>query len=311
MTLNECAALLREHDNYILITHVRPDGDTLGSASALCSALRRLGKRAALLSNPQTTQTYLDLCEKYFSPEIPDGAYVISVDTADKTMFQKGFSGGVDLSLDHHPSNTGYARTTVVDHTLAACGELVLDLIEELCGGLTAEEASLLYAAVSTDSGCFCYGNTTARTLRDAARLVDYGADNARLNKLLFRSFSFGRLKLEGMVFSTLRSYRGNAINVAVITREMLEAAGVTEDDCDDLASLAGRVRGNVVAITVREIEDGWSKASVRTNELVNSSDICAHLGGGGHAMAAGCTVRMGPYELADRLVEITNEIWK
>ena len=311
MTLNECAALLREHDNYILITHVRPDGDTLCSASALCSALRRLGKRAALLNNPQTTQTYLEFCEEYFVPAIPDGAYVISVDTADTTMFQRGFSGSVDLSLDHHPSNTGYAGITVADHTLAACGEMIMDLIELLCGGLTAEEANLLYAAVSTDSGCFCYGNTTARTLHDAARLVEYGADNARLNKQLFRSFSFGRLKLEGMVFSTLRSYRGNAINVAVITREMLQESGVTEDDCDDLASLAGRVRGNVVAITVREIEDGWAKASLRTNELVNSSEICARFGGGGHAMAAGCTVKMDPYELADRLVEITNEVWK
>lgn len=313
MTITECAAFLRSNDGYLLLTHVRPDGDTLCSAAALCSALRRLGKTAFLLDNPGTTDKYRGFVEKYiaapdFTPEC-----VVSVDTADVNMLTDGFdkATAVDLAIDHHRSNSGYARETLVMPDMAACGEIVMRVIEELHGALTKEEAELIYAALSTDCGCFCYGNTTPQTLRDAAHVIEYGVNNGYYNKLLFRSFSFSRLKLEGMIYASLRSYCEHRINVAVVTLDMLEQAGATENDCDDLASLAGKVEGNVCAITIREMPDGRSKASVRTDETVNASQICAVFGGGGHAMAAGCTADMGPYELADKLVDITKEYLK
>ncbi len=312
MTLKECAAILREKDNFVLLTHTRPDGDTLCSAAALCSALRRMGKKAALLKNPETTDTYAEFIGECTVDTVPDNAYIVSIDLANTNLFPKGFEGRVDLSIDHHGSNGYYAENTLIMDDMAACGEIILRLIEDMCGELTHEEAAFLYVAIATDCGCFMYGNTSPTTLRDAAHLVEkYGVNNGRLNKLFFRSLSYERLRLEGMIFSTLRSYRDNKINVAVITREMMEQCGATENDCDDLAALAGRVKGNVVSITIRELEDGCSKASVRTNRSVNACDICAVLGGGGHSMAAGCSADMGPYELADKLVEITNEIWK
>lgn len=311
MTLNECAERLRERDNFILLTHARPDGDTLCSAAALCSALRRMGKRAALLKNPETTDTYAEFIGDCAVDEIPEGAYIVSIDLANTNLFPKGFEGRVDLCIDHHGSNGYYAAETLVMDDMAACGEIVLRIIEALCGTLTAEEARLLYVAISTDCGCFMYGNTSPTTLRDTARIIEeYGVNNGQLNKLFFRSMSYERLRLEGLIFSNLKSYRDNKINVAIITLEMMEQCGATENDCDDLASLAGRVKGNVVSITVREMSEGHSKASVRTNRSVNASEICARLGGGGHAMAAGCSADMGPYELADKLVEITNDIW-
>ena len=311
MTVNESVELLRREDDYILVTHCRPDGDTLCSAAALCSALRRTGKKAAVLSNPETTENYAEYVKAYTTEQIPERAYIISIDLANVNLFPLNFSGDVDLCIDHHGSNGLYARKTLVMDEMAACGEIILRIIEQLCGTLTLEEANLLYIAVATDCGCFCYGNTRPQTLRDAAHIIEYGVNNGSLNKLLFRSLSYQRLKLEGMIFSSLRSYRDNKINVAVITRKMMDECGATENDCDDLASLAGKVKGNVVAITIRELGDGTSKASVRTNRTVNASEICARLGGGGHPMAAGCSAAMGPYELADKLVEITNEIWK
>ena len=311
MTIKECAALLAAEDNVLIITHTRPDGDTLCSAAALCSALRRAGKKAYVLSNPETTENYIDFISEYVTENSKGNEYVISVDLASEGLFPLNFSGKVMLSVDHHPSNSLYAENTVVDGTMAACGEIIMELIRELCGSITLREAELLYVAIATDCGCFCFGNTNARTLRDAAELLDLGVANGPLNKRFFRSLSRARLTLEGMIYTGLKAYRDGKINVAVITREMMERAGATEADCDDLASLAGKVAGNVVAITVRELEGGKSRASVRTNREVNASLICQRLGGGGHAMAAGCTAEMGPYELADRLVEITNEIWK
>ena len=310
MTIAECAALLREKDGFLFLTHVRPDGDTLCSASALCSALRRCGKRAALYPNPEITDTYHAHVDPYLTQEPQAYSYVVSVDAADAGMLPELWRGHVDLSIDHHPKNPGYADLTLLDGTKASCGEIVMELIEALCGALTKEEANLLYIAVSTDSGCFCYGNTTAETLRAGAHLIDCGAENGRLNKEIFRSSSFARLKLEGMVYASMRSYRNNQINVAVVTLDMMRECGAVEDDCEDLASLPGRVRGSVVNLMIRELEPGKSKASVRTSELVDASAICARFGGGGHKMAAGCTYDGGPEELAEALLRAVEEIW-
>ncbi len=307
----DCVAFLKENDNYLLLTHTRPDGDTLCSAAALCSALRRLGKKAWLYPNPGITENFECFTKPYVADTMPENPCLVSIDTADVTMFPEGFSGKVRLAIDHHGSNSGYAQDSLVYPDKASCGEIVLELIEKLCGGLEKNEADLIYAAISTDTGCFCYGNTKAGTLRAAARVIEYGAENGALNKQLFRSLSFSRLKLEGLIYAGMKSYRDNSVNVAVITLDMMDESGVTENDCDDLASLPGKVKGSVVAITVRELAQGKSKASVRTNELVNASEICARFGGGGHAMAAGCTADMGPWELAEALLEVVNEVWK
>ena len=308
--LDEAAAALRGRDDFLLLTHVRPDGDTLCSASALCSALRRMGKTAALYPNSEITETYAPFVAPFLAETVTGREYIVCVDVAGPEMFPLGFAGKAELCIDHHPSNPGFAPISLICPQKASCGEIVLELIEMLCGPLTGEEANLLYAAVSTDTGCFCYGNTTAETLRAAAHLVDCGAENHSLNKLLFRSSSFARLKLEGMIYASMRSYRGHRINVALVTLDMMAHSGAVEDDCEDLASLPGRVSGSVVNITIRELEPGRSKASVRTNETVDASAICARLGGGGHKMASGCTVDVGPEELEKRLLAAVNEVW-
>ena len=311
MKICECAALLKSADNILLVTHSRPDGDTLCSAAALCSALRRLGKTAGLYNNPEITENYMDFVKDYIWREYPEKPFIVSVDTADTKMLPVGFEGDVELAIDHHASNSGYAKNNLVFGEKAACGEIIMELILELCGELSKEEADLVYAAISTDTGCFCYGNTKPDTLRAAAKAIEYGAENGLLNKLLFRSMSYSRLKLEGLIYAGMRSYRDNRVNVAIVTLNMMAEAGATENDCDDLASLAGKVRGNVVSITVRELPGGRSKASVRTNEEVNASDICARFGGGGHAMAAGCNAEMGPFEFADAILEVVNEVYR
>lgn len=309
MTISECVRLLREQDDFLIVTHVRPDGDTLCSAAALCSGLRRAGKNAFILDNPEITETYADLVAPFITNCRHEGQFLVSVDLATESLFPRGFSDAVDLCIDHHGSNSGYAKHSLVEPQMAACAEIIMRVIEQLCGKLTLEEAELLYIGLATDCGCFCFGNTVEQTFLDAAHLVSYGVKNGSLNKRFFRSFSRSRLALEGMIYTGLRSYLDGKINVAVITRDMMLQAGAREEDCDDLASLAGKVRGNVVSITVRELEGGRSKASVRSNRSVNSSEICARLGGGGHFMAAGCTADMGPFELADKLLEYALEI--
>lgn len=311
MTAQECSQLLLSKNNILIITHTNPDGDTLCSAAALCSALRRAGKRANLFRNPAVTTKYMPHVEKYFAPKSFKSKYIVSVDVATEKMFAEGFDGAIDLCIDHHPTNSHYAKKELVCPDKAACGEIVLAVIKEMCGGITQEEADLLYIAVTTDTGCFQYLNTNAATFRAAAELLEYGADTGMVNVKFFRKASRARLKLEGMIYSTMGFYRDGKISVAIITNEMLRQAGAGEEDCDDLAGLAGRAEGASVNITIRERNNGSSKVSVRTGRDVSSSDICAVFGGGGHAMAAGCTIDCPPEKARDMLLAVIDEVWK
>ena len=311
MTAQECSQLLLSKNNILIITHTNPDGDTLCSAAALCSALRRAGKRANLFRNPAVTTKYMPHVEKYFAPKSFKSKYIVSVDVATEKMFAEGFDGAIDLCIDHHPTNSHYAKKELVCPDKAACGEIVLAVIKEMCGGITQEEADLLYIAVTTDTGCFQYLNTNAATFRAAAELLEYGADTGMVNVKFFRKASRARLKLEGMIYSTMGFYRDGKISVAIITKEMLRQAGAGEEDCDDLAGLAGRAEGASVNITIRERDNGSSKVSVRTGRDVSSSDICAVFGGGGHAMAAGCSIDCPPEKARDMLLAVIDEVWK
>jgi len=298
---------LRSRKSWLLVTHLRPDGDTVGSAAALCLALRGAGLTAFLFRNPQITEKYLRFAQPFFAPEgfSPEG--VAAVDLADTNLFPIGFAGGVDLCVDHHPTNSGYAAKTLVEPDKSSAGEIVLALTR-LLGSLTKEEADLLYVALSTDTGCFQYGNTNAASHRAAAELLTAGADVQRLNKELFRTASRSRLALEGNIYATLRAYAGGRANIAAVTLDMMKKCGATEDDCDDIASLPGRVAGNVVSAVVREMRPHHCKISVRSTAAVDSSAICARFGGGGHKMASGCEVDMTPDEAAETFGRLFEE---
>jgi len=310
MNAKAVAEFLQQRDKFLLITHTRPDGDTLGSGGALCSALRRMGKQAHLLKNEEVTEKYLPFVGGYFAPVDYEYETVVSVDTADVTMFPKGFEGKVDLCIDHHGSNSGYAEHTFVSPKTAACGELILEVIEAMCGNVSKEEADLLYIAVSTDTGCFQYMNTNSDTLCAAAKLVDYGAENGKLNVEFFRSVAKERIMLESMIYSNMQFHRDGKIAIALVTREMILESGAKQKDMDDLANLAGRPEGVIVAVTIKENEDGSSKLSLRSKPPMDVSNVCAKFGGGGHALAAGCKINDTVYGAAEQVLAAINEEW-
>ena len=308
--LGTAAEFLFRNDNYLIITHIRPDGDTLGSAGALCSALRRMGKTAYLFPNPETTDRFIPFIEKYISPDDFTPENVIAVDVASENMFAKGFEGKVNLCIDHHPSNPGYADMLYLRAEKASCAEGVLDVITAIYGKPTPEEADLLYIGLSTDCGCFSYGNVESDTMEAAAALINYGCRHKYLNKYLFKTFSLARLKVEGAIYANLESLRGGKVNISYLPLETLRACNATDNDCDDIASLPGNVAGSVVAALIREIDEGKCKISVRTSALVDARKICEPFGGGGHAMASGCTVNMPPLETMAALKEVIEKVW-
>lgn len=311
MNKKECVELLKNNNDFLIITHKNPDGDTVGSSAALCSALRRIGKTAYVYRNTQITDKLMPYVEPFFAEDGFVPGYVIAVDAATDGMLANGFEGSVQLCIDHHPSNSGYAENTFLCDERAACGEIVLDIIRALPGSITKDEATLLYIAVSTDTGCFQYSNTNAATLRAAAELLRSGADNVSVNTSFFRKVSAARIKLEGLVYSSLRFYRDGKISVATITLDMMAESGASEEDMDDIAGLANRVEGSVLGITIREKEDGTCRFSLRSTSEVNSSEICAVFGGGGHAMAAGCSITGSPEKARDMMLDVIDEVWK
>lgn len=295
MTVKETAAFLRQHDNYLILTHKRPDGDTIGCAAALCEGLRALGRTAWICPHTEETHLFTPYLEGRLAPEGYVPETVVSVDIAARSLFTRAgepwLARGVDLAIDHHPSQAFFAAQTCLDAGRAACGELIYDILREL-GPITPAMAIPLYVAVSTDTGCFQYSNTTADTHRVAAALMDTGIPAAELNKRHFRTKSFRRLRLESLLTESIEFHDGGEIAIAAISLEMLARLQATEADAEDIAAFVGQVEGVRTGVTIRELKPGLCKISLRTDpKQLNASAVCTLLGGGGHAAASGATV--------------------
>jgi len=302
LTVSEAAQLLRSFDNVLILTHVRPDGDTVGCAAALCAGLRALGKTAYLLPNPGLTDTTAPYFLPYAAPEGFAADAVVSTDIATPALFPenaKPYIGRVDLAIDHHPSFEHFGRENIVRSEAAACGELIYDIVKEL-GPITAEIALPLYVAVSTDTGCFAYANTTARTHAVAAELLSHDIDYKTVNKVFFRTKTRKRLALEADMLCNMEFFDAGRVVFLYVPISLMERIEATESDAEELSSLGAQIEGTDCAVTFRELRPDVWKLSVRTGSRVNATRVCALMGGGGHAAAAGCTLE-APLEDAKR----------
>lgn len=293
LTVSEAAALLRSFDRVLILTHIRPDGDTVGCAAGLCAALRAIGKTAYLLPNPGLTENTAPYFTPYSAPADFVPEKVVSTDIATVGLFPdnaKSYADKVDLAIDHHPSFEGFGKANIVRPEAAACGELILDIVRELTP-LTPEIALPLYVAISTDTGCFVYSNTTPRSHRIAAQLMDCGIDVAPVNKALFRTKSAVRLAMEARMVAGMERCDAGRVVVMQIPLSLRQELHATDADIEELSALAAQVEGTDCGVTLRELRPGTVKLSLRTGPRVNATEVCRLLGGGGHAAAAGATV--------------------
>ncbi len=293
VTKETAAGRLRAADNILLLTHIRPDGDTVGSAAALCQGLRDMGKTAYLLANDGLTATYAPYALPYIAPADFTPDFVAAVDIATTGLLPENarrYEGCIDLTIDHHGSQEYFAHETWVDGDTAACGELIYELLADLTP-LTPAIALPLYVAVSTDTGCFVYANTTAHTHRVAAALMDCGIDVKDVNRTLFRLKSRTRLAMESRMAADMELYDEGRLVIMTIPLALRQELHATEADIEELSALAGQVEGTDCGITLRELKEGTIKLSVRTNPRVDACALCQKLGGGGHKGAAGATV--------------------
>ena len=293
LTVSEAAALLRGFDKVLILTHIRPDGDTVGCAAALCAMLRALGKTAYLLPTPGLTDTVGPYAAPYAAPEgfVPEK--VVSTDIAAVGLFPenaKPYMGRIDLAIDHHPSFEGFGQANIVRPSAAACAELLYDILAAL-GPITPEIALPLYVGIATDTGCFAYDNTTADTHAVAAALMRTGIDFKAVNKVFFRTKSRKRMQLEGAMMDTCEFHDKGRVALLFVSCALMERLGATETDAEDLSALGPQIEGVDCAATLRELRPDVWKLSLRTGARISATDVCGVLGGGGHRAAAGATV--------------------
>ena len=184
----------------------------------------------------------------------------------------------------------------------AACGEIVLRVLQAMGVPLTKRIAEALYVAISTDTGCFRYSNTTAETLRAAAVCKDAGADTFAINRVMFLTRRLARLKLDAYLTQTTEFYAGGIVAVSAIPSDLIASLGLTEDDIDDISGFGRDIEGVEIGVMIRQAPEG-GKLSVRTSPAYNAAEYCAQLGGGGHAAAAGATVPGGIAEAKEAIL--------
>jgi len=313
MTRRECADWLLAHDRYSILTHRKPDGDTLGSAAALCLGLRSLGKRAHVLSNPEVTPLFAPLMEGITKEMPEDGDLLIAVDVAADTMLPRCFDAlknCIDLRIDHHGSGREYTPRELVESDMAACAEIIWEVLLEMGTELDENMANAIYVGTATDTGCFRFANTTAHTFDVAADCAAVGADIFDWNRKLFETNSMEKLRLQAWVTEHVKIYGDGKLAVCALPRAVEEALQVDEDDLGNLCSFIRTIEGVAMAALVRQIEENVSKISMRAIPGYDAAAVCAVFGGGGHAGAAGCSVKL-PLQEAAAAVEKAMLDWE
>lgn len=311
LTLNEASDFLKSRNDIVILTHKRPDGDTIGCAGLLCRALRKVGKKAYVLENPEITPKYRPYVEGLTCKVLLPGQTLVSVDVAAENMFPVGAEAlrdRVALLLDHHGSNTGFAPQGIVRPEAAACAELVLDVTAALGASLDQDMAACAYVALSTDTGCFRYANTTAATLRAAADCLDTGIDAYAINKVMFETVRFARLRLNAYLTDHMAFYGGGTVALCKIPLEVERSLGVESDDMDDISSFPRNIEGVQIAATLRTTGSGGTKISLRAAPGYDASQICGYLGGGGHPGAAGAFLDCSQDEAAEAILKAIEE---
>jgi phosphoesterase RecJ-like protein len=288
---------------FLITSHARPDGDSIGSQLAMAYALEALGKEVRLVNADPAPDHYkdfpgLDRIEIARSIEERDADALIVMESGDlKRTGVSGLEGRFTINIDHHQGNTCYGDLNWVDLGAAACGEMVFDLIEALGVPLTIEIATHIYLAILTDTGSFHYSNITPKTFDICQQTVEAGVNPAAMARRVFDQNSFGKLKLIGAMLAQMDLLDGGRLAVMYLNDHIMNATGTTYNDTEGLINLPLTAREIHAVVFFKMGADGDIHVSMRSKYDVDVRAIAARHGGGGHKNAAGFKVT-GPLEL-------------
>lgn len=301
-SLKDIKEIIINKDHFIIMGHIDPDGDCIGSVFALKWALDRLGKKSLVLLNdlPEKVYHYLQISptdynifkdfntKKYKWPEYN----MIALDSGDIERL----GGGIKLTknrllinIDHHVDNTKYGQVNYINPEMSATGEIIYDLLSLLKVPIDIKIGKALATAIIADTGGFRYQNTSARVMRVIASLMDIGVDSYKINKALFGTYSYSAIKLKGLALSTLQLGADGKIAWLKVDQDMLKRVRTEISDASGLVNYARDIADVEVGIAFYEIDSNKTKVSFRSNNYCPVHEIAAYFGGGGHPRAAGC----------------------
>jgi phosphoesterase RecJ-like protein len=315
------ADLIETHDRFLVTTHVRPDGDALGSEVGMTGLLRQKGKDVRVVNVSLTPPRYDFLDPKgtlfehfgtHVRPEnLADREVLVILDLSawsqlgDMAEFVRGFRGP-KVVIDHHVSEDDLGAVFFKDTRAEATGSLVAQASRALGLEITPEMATGLLTALAMDTGWFRHSSTRPETLRLAADLVDAGAPVDRIYRLLFERNTLGRLRMMGEALAGLKTELDGRIAYAVVTRENFERTGAIPPDTEDLVDYTVSLRGVEVGLLFIEMKKGGIKMSLRSRSDFDCAALAARFGGGGHRPAAGATL---PDPLSESLPHVLEAV--
>jgi phosphoesterase RecJ-like protein len=311
--LGQVIELIEKHERFAVTSHIRPDGDSLGSSLALCWILRGLKKEAEVVMCDDVPHAYCKL------PGAEEVRVVKDIDRPFDAVFviecsdvsRPGLPSLKDqfvVNIDHHSTTELFGQLNWIDSTAAAVGEMIYNLAKAIGSKITSEIASCVYAALLTDTGSFHFSNTTERTFKIASDLVRHGAQPAKLSQAIFYNYPYAKVMLAGAVLSTLQRDESGRIAWITMTREAMETSGATEDDSDGIINYPLTI-GDVEAVAFfRELNNSRYRISLRSKNRVNVARVAETFGGGGHANAAGFTIKADIDTLSRQVIEKLKE---
>ncbi len=312
-TFQEIGRILREHQRFAVLSHVRPDGDALGSQLALALSLKQLGKDVRVWNEDGMLQKYSFLPRGELLTKPPSTAEDVDAAIALDTAIQNRLGSALDairsaktwINIDHHPSNPGYGDLVYIDPAAPATGQILFELIKNQKLPIDRDIAENLYVAISTDTGSFQYPNTTARTFEIVAELVRVGVDVGSVSRRVYENYPRRRVELLRELLRTMHfEGKGRVASFSLSLKTAAELEVIPEDN-EGLIDHLRAIRGVIVAVFFEELADGKVRVSMRSkNEQVDVCAICQKFGGGGHTLAAGARIRGTLAEVEEQVLK-------
>lgn len=310
--------LIKSAENIALFCHVNCDGDAVGSVFALKRILEEFGKTVTVFIDTKIPERLK------FMPKIYDAEYLtvyeergfdlfIALDCGDLQRlgeFAEVFENAENtVSIDHHASNSRFAKENIVVPDASATGEVIYDLTQMGNFLISKETATLLYGAIASDTGSFQYQNTSSKTHMIASRLIELGADSVLVNKKLFDTLMVNEIKIKGYAMNSFELFEEGKICVVGITKEVMDKIGCLYEDVEGIAGFPRSVEGVEIGLLIKEWKDNLFKISIRTNNYVDATALAGKFGGGGHIRASGCTIEGSISEVKEKIVKAAKEL--
>lgn len=310
---NEIAKILANGDRFLVVSHVNPDGDAIGSLMGLSLALEDMGKDVWALMPDNKPTLYDFLPEprnlaKSFEDAPMDRDWIISLDAAEKSRIAGEINGylhrGQLINIDHHPTNPGFGHVNMVRPEANSTAEMVFRLLRTIGLKISPEVGICLYTGLVTDTGCFRFSGVNAETFKIASELLDTGVDAYEVCRRLYEEFPPHRLKLEKAILDRMEIHLDGRLCISVIYQEDFNTYGGQPSDIEGVVNRLRSLRGVEVGALITEVSGNGTKASLRSKNDIDVAKIALSLGGGGHHRASGLRSEMPPADLKLALIK-------